>query len=162
MSVFTCISNAFTGKSNCPNNCDRILRDCKEERARLVENNNILTNDNQQYITELNSLSEANTALKAEVTDLKARLAQAEEAVTSVVGEGAITATQAEEAGDAAKETFIGSLSTVASVFVVIVIVFAVGVLLFLAYMFWRKRSRTRTINEQGMSGGNLPSGLLD
>lgn len=155
MSVFTCIANAFSGKSNCPNNCDKNLKDCKEERERLMENNAALTKDRDSYKSENEQLTKAKKEFDDTVEDLKKRAEQAEEAANKYEALEQDFKEYKAKYGPDAKESFIGSLSTVTSVCVILVIVFAVGALIVVAFVFWRKHSRKPANSE-------VPAGLLE
>ena len=135
MGFFSCIRNAFSGKSNCPDDCDRNLADCQEERGRLTETNKALANEVDAYKAHTEELKKTITDRDATIDALKKDKDVAEEALRIYQKKyGDINE-------DEEKETFICSLSTRDSVCVIIAVVLvAIGVVIALYFLLRKKR----------------------
>ena len=117
------------------------LENCQEEKARCTESNSAYAKDIAQHKKEKTELATKNEEYKSKIATLDNKLKEAESIVKGYVGleEAANSFYAAITQFKSKKETFIGSLSTGASVSVIIAIV--IGACLVVAWFIWRNKS---------------------
>ena len=140
------LGNLFSDKDTNPYVKNKDLANCEDDKDRLTETNNALLDDNALYTNQIAELITANEEQEKAINDLTKQLSDAQEAASKYESlEQEYNELKAKYNSNK-KEKFIGSMSTATSVIIIVLILFAVGVLMFVGYKLWKRRSVTPVV----------------